>query len=83
MSPQHLLDCDGFDNGCGGGDIKSAMDFLTRDGIHTLECNPYTSFDGEIKSKCMWDDECVSGEPLKYKCESDSVVVMETPEAIK
>ena len=59
LSPQHLIDCDKFDHGCGGGDIKSAMDYLAREGIHTEQCTPYTSFDGEANQKCMNDDNCI------------------------
>jgi len=31
----------------------------------------------------MLDDLCVEGEAIEYKCKKDSMIIMETPEAIK
>jgi C1A family cysteine protease len=59
------------------------MEYLEREGAHTLECNPYISQDGKSPNTCMIDDYCEAGEPIHYKCEQDSTIVMESPEAIK
>jgi cathepsin B len=83
LSPQTLLDCDHFDHGCAGGDIKQAFEFLEKEGIRSLQCNPYTSFEGELLNQCMDDEVCESGTPDTYKCQSHSMRIFEDPTSIK
>ncbi|KAJ6766960.1 CYSTEINE PROTEASE FAMILY C1-RELATED [Salix purpurea] len=54
LSEQELVDCDveGSDQGCGGGLMDNAFQFLTRNGGLTSEANyPYQGADGTCKSK--------------------------------
>ncbi|KAF9683663.1 hypothetical protein SADUNF_Sadunf04G0037200 [Salix dunnii] len=54
LSEQELVDCDveGSDQGCGGGLMDNAFQFLTRNGGLTSEANyPYQGVDGTCKSK--------------------------------
>lgn len=78
-----MLDCDGFDHGCAGGDIKSAFEFLERSGIHTAQCNPFVSYNATFLNECMDDDKCVDGDDTKFKCKKDSLKIFESPEAVK
>ena len=51
--------------------------------MHSLECNPYTSWEGKITQTCMDDDTCDAGEPDEFKCVRGSHKVYETEEDIK
>lgn len=54
-SEQELVDCTSFCQGCGGGDMAAAFNFIIsfHDGHFVLESDyPYTGFDGD----CLYDD---------------------------
>ena len=56
LSPQHLVSCDRNNFGCNGGYLNKAWDFMTKTGVMTDACYPYTSgtagVDGDCKSSC-------------------------------
>jgi len=46
-SPQMIVDCDGNEDGCGGGDGREAMQWVISEGGQDTEsCYPYTGSDG-------------------------------------
>ena len=65
FSPQDLLTCDQFQQeGCSGGRINYAWDFVSSNGLVTEACLPYASFNG---SKLPFSDTCES-----KKCSSNA-----------
>eukprot|EP01065_Artemidia_motanka_P004772 TRINITY_DN1227_c0_g1_i1.p2 TRINITY_DN1227_c0_g1~~TRINITY_DN1227_c0_g1_i1.p2 ORF type:complete len:555 (+),score=222.35 TRINITY_DN1227_c0_g1_i1:135-1667(+) len=42
LSAQNLIACDEWDNGCEGGNLGSAWNYLKRTGVPTESCQPYT-----------------------------------------
>jgi len=56
LSPQHLVSCDTNNFGCNGGYLNKAWEFMSKTGVASDECYPYTSgttkVDGECFSKC-------------------------------
>ena len=84
LSPQNLLDCDHFNQGCGGGDILKAFEYMENWPIHTEQCNPFNGADGSLHTTCQEDDECQGNfEPVAHKCKEGTVKVYEEPLAIK
>jgi len=56
LSAEDMVSCDRGDNGCGGGQLPKAWDFLTNTGIVTESCFPYTAGTGEAatcETKCV------------------------------
>ncbi|MQL97231.1 hypothetical protein Taro_029917 [Colocasia esculenta] len=52
LSEQELVDCDDGDNGCEGGDIRKAFDFIVKNGgLATEDAYPYQGVDGTCDSK--------------------------------
>jgi len=61
LSPQQLLSCDKSNQGCAGGNVQSAFEFIMREGLVTEKCFPYT---GETtKTDCS--DRCTSDKPIR------------------
>jgi len=70
LSPEDMVSCDSNDNGCGGGRLPSAWDYLSKTGIVSDACFPYTAGNGDAPacpSKCV-DGE--SWESSKVKAQS-------------
>jgi cathepsin B len=59
LSPEDMVSCDSNDNGCGGGRLPTAWDYLTNTGIVSDTCFPYTAGSGDAPS-CP--TKCVDGE---------------------
>jgi cathepsin B len=51
-STQYLVDCDGNESGCNGGNPNSAWDFLVTYGAPTEACYPYTGKQGNCQTNC-------------------------------
>ncbi len=47
LSEQHLVSCDSVDDGCNGGLMENAFDFVAKYGICSEQDYPYTSGDGQ------------------------------------
>jgi hypothetical protein len=52
LSEQQLVDCDEWNNGCSGGNLDFAFDYIKSKGLMTLKDYPYTATDG---NKCKYD----------------------------
>jgi len=54
LSPQELVSCDheGGCNGCGGGMLAPAWEFMKKPGMVTIQCLPYYGTDARCPSKC-------------------------------
>lgn len=73
LSPQYLVSCDGSDDGCGGGRLSSAWQYMNKHGIATDSCVEYTSGNGTAP-KCM--RKCEDGEKITlYRTKSAYSVV--------
>jgi len=46
LSPEDMVSCDSGDNGCQGGQLPQAWSYLTKTGIVTDTCMPYTAGNG-------------------------------------
>ena len=70
LSQQDLVSCDTRDYGCDGGNYPPAFYYLTKTGIVTDSCFPYTSGVNGVVPKCP--TKCVSTTEtwVKYKCNS-------------
>merc|ERR1712151_1410424 len=69
LSTQDMVSCDLVDNGCDGGRIPFAWDYLVNTGVVTDTCWPYVSGSDGTVPKCT--DECVDREEFtKYKAQS-------------
>jgi cathepsin B len=61
-----MVACDSWNLGCNGGILPWAWSYLTKTGIVSDACFPYTSDKGAVPSCAK---SCVNGEPFKkYKC---------------
>lgn len=68
LSPQELVSCDTACNGCDGGTLPGAWDYLVNTGLPSDSCEPYTADDGVV-DKCPYS--CPSGgDYTKHKCPS-------------
>lgn len=47
LSPENLVSCDTTDQGCGGGYLQNAWEFMASSGIVSDACFPYTAGDGD------------------------------------
>jgi cathepsin B len=61
LSPQDMVECDSSDNGCQGGILANAWNYLKNTGIVTDKCMPYVSGTGSVP-KCNVPSGCT-----KYK----------------
>lgn len=75
LSPQQIVSCDQKDNGCEGGDLPSAWDYVvSAGGLDTEENYPYTSATGDSGS-CQSFTPVVTVTEYKYAvppCQSGS-----------
>lgn len=72
LSAQDLVACDSSDNGCGGGTLPSAWNFLKETGVVSDSCEPYTSGSGKAGSCAR---SCSgSGEYKKYKAKTSYAI---------
>lgn len=68
LSPEDLVECDTMDGGCDGGNLDSEWTWMTRYGVATDTCIPYTSEGGSV-GRCP--SKCVDGSPIvRYKAKS-------------
>lgn len=58
LSPQHLVSCDPFDQGCNGGFPLLTWIYLRFFGIVSDQCKPYTSGQGDVPKCKHLSDEC-------------------------
>eukprot|EP00124_Ichthyophonus_hoferi_P002920 Ihof_evm7s223 gene=Ihof_evmTU7s223 len=65
LSPQYLVSCDYSNLGCHGGQLRQAWRYMSRKGVVTDKCEPYTSGDG-MSGRCH--RTCKNGQrPTFYK----------------
>lgn len=79
LSPEDLVSCDLTDNGCNGGMIPNAWNYLSETGVVSDKCFPYTAGDGD-SPVCI--KTCKDGEPFK-KFKAKDVVHLNSVEAIQ
>jgi len=51
LSTQQIVDCDTVDQGCDGGEVQDANNYIIQAGLETEKSYPYTSEDGTCKYK--------------------------------
>jgi len=89
LSPQELVSCDrGFNQGCNGGMLPFAWDFIDKHGLVTDACMPYTSGDksntGNTTCHKTCADSSKSVAASAYSCPAGyEAVVYETVDEIK
>jgi len=69
LSPEDMVACDKNDNGCKGGVLPRAWNYLQNTGIVTERCFPYSSGQGEVPScpsRCQ-DSESWSGSKVRAR----------------
>jgi len=59
LSEQNIIACDKGGNGCGGGDLNQAFDFVAQNGLQSLKDDPYLCVDGQ-SSQCK-NMQCDAG----------------------
>jgi len=68
FSPQDMVSCNWYNNGCGGGQLMLAWEYMTHTGLVPDTCMPYTSQNGTVESCPTY---CVDGKTkitdVKYK----------------
>jgi len=79
LSPEDLVSCDITDNGCSGGMIPNAWNYLTKTGIVSDKCFPYTAGTGSAPT-C--ETQCEDGEDFK-KYKAKNPVHLTSVEAIQ
>jgi cathepsin L len=63
LSEQQLVDCDKYDQGCGGGLMSNAFQYVIENkGIDTSECYPYSGSGGA----CRYKTSCIGATFTKY-----------------
>lgn len=68
LSAEDLVSCDSGDNGCNGGMLPHAWEYMKDTGLVTDKCFPYTAEAGQVE-KCV--TSCKDGETFtKYKAAS-------------
>lgn len=88
LSPQDLVSCDhsckywfvACDSGCSGGIPDNAWKYMTKTGISTDSCMPYTSKDGSSNGQCS--ATCADGADMK-KYHAKNVVDLTSVEQIQ
>ncbi len=71
FSPQDMVSCDWYNNGCMGGQLRPAWRYMTSKGLVPESCIPYTSINGTtIKCPDTCADGVTSVKSQKYKLKS-------------
>ena len=68
LSPQVLLDCDSTDNGCHGGNINNAYQYILENGITSETCSPYLATGHDTGNVCNDMARCKNCSPGKAGC---------------
>ena len=79
LSPEDLVSCDITDNGCSGGMIPNAWNYLSKTGIVSDKCFPYTAGTGTAP---VCEKKCVDDEDFK-KYKAKDPVHLTSVEAIQ
>jgi len=58
LSPQQIVSCDSYDDGCDGGDLPTAFKYVQQSGLETSAKYPYTSGGGD-DGTCLFDSGSV------------------------
>jgi len=87
LSSQELVSCDMTNNGCGGGYVKNAIEYVIRKGLVTEECFPYFGEKLHCPTRCAngreWEDshlcKCKNlisckGHEEMYRCINDGPI---------
>jgi len=71
LSPQQIVSCDQNDDGCNGGDLPTAFQYVQQNGMETCADYPYTSGNGNTGT-CQYDssDVVVQISGFKYATQS-------------
>jgi cathepsin B len=81
LSPQDMVSCDSWNQGCNGGILSWAWSYIANTGLVSDSCFPYTSQTGTAP-KCA--KTCSDGSAWKkYKCKKNSIVEARGVDAIK
>ena len=68
LSKQQLVDCESQSNGCNGGTLDTALDYIVKNGLESEEEYPYTA----EKNKCNFSDKKIITKINDYeKCIDD------------
>jgi len=76
LSPEDMVQCDGSNSGCGGGQLAAAWSYLENTGIVSDSCMPYTSGDGTTGScpnKCADGSNFLGGKHHAKKGSSANI----------
>jgi len=63
LSPQQIVDCDTQDDGCGGGDLPTAYDYVVKNGLENEDDYPYQANDG----RCQYNKAKVNAKLSAWK----------------
>ncbi|KAH7828173.1 putative cathepsin B6 cysteine protease [Monocercomonoides exilis] len=75
LSPQDLISCDKYDNGCDGGAGDTSMRWIADHGVATEQCLPYVSIKGRVPA-CP--ARCMNGSSItRYKIDKMQVFHMD------
>jgi cathepsin B len=80
LSVEDMVSCDSGDNGCGGGRLNSAWDYLQNTGIVTDSCFPYGAGGGDAPA-CA--STCVDSEAFVKTRAQSSYAISSVPNMMK
>jgi len=73
LSAEDMVSCDAGDDGCDGGELPKAWDYLVHTGLVTDSCLPYTAGGGHAP-ECP--TQCVDSEPFKRTKAKNSYAIV-------